>query len=165
MSDADAQTPQSDRRPDAVMYPASFLPPKRQGLDSAKSLFAAVLGSPTVLVVEVGGLRFARPFNPSKAHERNPDLLFPDGHPNAKDERYEWHEAIRTRPATSRDPGEWSVGDKLNSYMDDPDGVKFGYLKNDPFAKDGDVLAAVERDLAERMDARMQKRAEAQAEK
>jgi hypothetical protein len=147
------------RRPDAAIYHASFLPPKRQGLDSAKALFASMFGSPSVLVVEVGEQRFARPFNPAKAHERNPDLLFPDGHPNAKEERYEWFEAIRTRPATSRDPGEWAVGDRLNSFMDEPDGVKFGYLKDDPYAVDGDVMAAVERELAERLAKRMENRA------
>jgi hypothetical protein len=129
-----------DRTPDAVIFPAGTFnqttPAER--VNAVQKTFGQVLSKDPAKPVrtyfsEQGNLRFVtRNFGHVGA-----ELLFPEGHPRAKDEAYVWFVAVE------HPPGTWSLADPCESLYDHADQVKFGFRKPDEHAGSKDVQAAI----------------------
>lgn len=123
-----------DKRPDAVIYPVGYFPAGVSGLQSANKVFGPVLRCSRVAVGDQSLFNFARPHPASS----RPDLMFPEGHPRAKQDRYAWFEAHRDAK------GDWFLGDERDGHADrDGSTVLFGYVLPDQDADDESVLASV----------------------
>lgn len=146
-----------DKKPDAVAYPHGMFPGGPGGLPHAKRIFGPVLRCLRVAVGDQETFNFARPF---PIGEDTPGLLWPEGHPWAKQERHVWFLAL------ADGKGGWTLGEECASYTDHPNLPKFGYLKEDPYATDDAVMRSIHGNLARRMEeklARMKAEEEAAA--
>jgi hypothetical protein len=110
------------RPPDAIVYPQGMF----QGTvgDRVRSLqdaFREVMGGRRLHASNQGIYGFASTVPSHTGRE----LLFPAGHPLERQERYIWLVGHRVGP------GRWSFGRPVESWRDEPEAVKFGWLRPD----------------------------------
>lgn len=140
-----SNAPVAGRKPDAILCPRDYPPVRgRQDRDVERNkLLGPVFGSKRVtsiarVDVPAPGESFVYPcrnFPPTDADRQT--LYFDKGHPYEGQERYEWFIAVR-QPDGSLVPGLPVEG------HDGEDGrIKIGYLVEDPFRDDPEVIAAV----------------------
>lgn len=142
------------RKPDAVIYPIGMFPGGAAGVLAAKKTFGPVLGSNYVAVANQETFNFARATVHHTVPTETPGLLFPEGHPWAKQERYHWFLGVPDGR------GGWSVGDECTDHTDHPDMPKLGFLKDDPYKDDAAVMVAIHGSLARRIAERQRAIAE-----
>jgi hypothetical protein len=124
-----------EKVPDAILFPSGWIGGSPEGrLVEFNRRFGPILKVRRVDTVHQGNQNFVRPY---PRHDM-PGLQYPTGHPRQGESRHLWFAAL------DDGKGGWDLGAAVDHWEDQPDVLKFGYLKPDdaPVPADFDPLRA-----------------------
>lgn len=127
------------RKVDAFIIPAGFAGDDLAAFrhDRVKRELLPFSGGSTINWSDVGNYRFGYPVRTGDHFRDHQTLLWPKGHPLHPQSRHEWF-------AAEKGPdGQWRPVALADGHADMPGVVKFGYLKDDPYKDDPDVVGTM----------------------